>query len=236
MEAPADLRAQAGELLKAVRAKDTVAAERFVARMVRTISHSLEIASEPHVGSETAGDKPGARLVMLGSHTGGDWDVPQTADGKPVDIGAFLTGMEFDFIEQSLTDGRPWGADPAAKGAICTYTAPSVDRPAVRRAAKRLGVESSVFREPAETLTLLAEPRDGADAVATLSPGRLYAIDYDAGEPSGWSAIHLPKGGTGFVKVGADGPSRLRDPYVSGLCFAATDGVWQIVAQTSTGL
>ncbi len=75
---------------------------------------------------------------MLGGHTGGDWDIPQRPDGNSVDVGAFLTGMEFDFIEQSLTDGRPWGVDPAAEGAICTYAAPKIDRKAVAKAAKRL--------------------------------------------------------------------------------------------------
>ncbi len=73
--------------------------------------------------------------------------------------------------------------------------------------------------------------------MATIEPGRLYAIDYDAGEPIGWSAVHLPKGGTGFIKTAAGGDTPWLDPYVSGLCFRkAEGGVWAVTAQTSTSL
>ncbi|BBE72304.1 hypothetical protein [Oharaeibacter diazotrophicus] len=237
VEPPADLVAQATALLAAARRKDAAAAGAFVGERVATISHSLDIGRPPHVGSEDTAGPPERRLAPLGSHTGGDWDIPRTADGRTVDVGAFLTKMELDFIVQSLTDGRPWGRDAAAAGAICTYAAPKFDRRTVARAAKRLGVESSVFREPTEPVDLLAEPKPGAAVIARLEPGRLYAVDYDAGEPIGWAAFHLPKGGSGFVADLPGGGYPFEPPYVSGLCFAkSATGTWTIVAQTSTSL
>jgi len=237
VEPPADLVTDATALLAAARKKDAAAAGAYVAERVTTISHGLEIGRPPHVATEDLAGPPEKRVAPLGSHTGGDWDIPVTADGKTVDVGAFLAKMELDFIVESLTDGRPWGRDPAAAGAICTYAAPKLDRKAVARAAKTLGVESSGFREPLRAVDLLAEPKAGAAVVARLEPGRLYAVDYDAGEPIGWSALHLPKGGSGFLAQPPEGERTFTEPYVSGLCFAKSGaGPWRIVAQTSTGL
>lgn len=236
-EPPPDLRAEAADLLAAARARDAAAAGRFVSGRVRTISHSLDIGAPPAIAKLTTGEDPTGRIVALAGHTGGDWDIPQSVDGKPVDVSAFLIGMELDFIVQSLTDGSPWGLDPAAAGAVCTYAAPTIDRRAVRRAAAVLGIEASGLREPERTVSLVAAPTAGAAAVATIEPGRLYAVDYDAGEPTGWGALHLPKGGTGFLAADAKGDLPLAAPYVTGLCFGrGGDGHWQIVAQTATGL
>lgn len=233
--APEDLRQQASRLLAAAKAGDAAAAGLFIADEVLVVSHGLDLSAEPRVKRVTAGADPAGRIVALGGHTGGDGGGPIGPDGKPVDLIGHLTRSELDFIVQSLTDGQPWGRDPKAKGTVCSYAAPKVDRKAVDRAAKILGVSGSNFRSPVQPTDLLAKPEDGAAVVGRIEPGLLYAVDYDASEPIGWVAIHLPEGGTGFAATGADG--LLTSPYVSGICFARSSaGDWSLVAQVATGL
>jgi hypothetical protein len=227
--APDDLREDATALLTAVREKDVDGLAKWFAPNVLTISAGLELA-RPRSKDTIGPFKTAASLVaQLAQNTGGDWDVP-----PDVDVVAFLTRMELDFIEQSLTDGRPWGRDPMVKGAICTYAFETYDQKAVGRAATALGIESSGFRSVLKEQVLRDAPTTSAKALATFTPGQLYALDYQTDTPRDWLAFHLPEGGVGFAKVGGDD---LGVPYVSGLCFKQNKaGDWVVVAQAATGL
>lgn len=227
--APDDLREDATALLTAVREKDVDGVAKWFAPKVMTISAGLELA-RPRTKENLGPFKTAASLVaQLAQNTGGDWDVP-----PDVDVAAFLTKMELDFIEQSLTDGRPWGRDPMVKDAICTYAFETYDLKAVGRAATALGIESSGFRSVLKEQQLREEPDTRAKTLALFTPGQLYAIDYDTDTPTGWTAFHLPEGGVGFAKFGGDD---LGVPYVSGLCFKQNKaGEWVVVAQAATGL
>lgn len=228
VEAPAELIDTAKALLEAARGGDTEKMAPFFANAVTVISAGLDL-DRPRARDKVTG-KPGTDAIIsaLGQHTGGDWDVPPNAD-----IGLFLAKMERDFIVSALTDGRPWGSDPLVKGAICTYPTPSYAVKAVKAAAKALGVEtSSFFFVNKDVPTYAAADAKGA-ATGTLTPGLLYAMDYDTQSPKGWLTVHLPAGGTGFVTTkGLDSDK----PYMQGLCFAKTKAGWQVVAQTSTGV
>lgn len=227
--APDDLREDATALLTAVREKDVDGVAKWFAPKVMTISAGLELA-RPRTKENLGPFKTAASLVaQLAQNTGGDWDVP-----PDVDVAAFLTKMELDFIEQSLTDGQAWGRDPMVKDAICTYAFETYDLKAVGRAATALGIESSGFRSVLKEQVLRDAPKANGKALATFTPGQLYALDYDTDTPTGWTAFHLPEGGVGFAKVGGDD---LGVPYVSGLCFRQDKaGDWVVVAQAATGL
>lgn len=227
LEAPEDLRAAATELLQAVGAKDIDGVGRRLAPKLTLVTGAIDLAS-PRVKSQEGPWKDvAAQVVGLGSRTGGDGDVPQGAD-----LGKFLTGLELAFIAQSLTDGQPWGIDPMVKGATCTYGVGSYDPAAVGRTAKKLGIEASSFAAVRQEIEV-ADAVDGKP-VGRLVPGLLYGFDYAVDLPIGWSAVHLPGGGTGFIAAAGDDLDR---PYASGLCFAKQkSGEWLVVAQTSTGL
>lgn len=227
--APDDLREDATALLTAVRNKDADGVAKWFAPKVMTISAGLELA-RPRSKDNLGPFKTAASLVaQLAQNTGGDWDVP-----PDVDVAAFLTKMELDFIEQSLTDGQSWGRDPMVKDAICTYAFESYDQKAVGRAATALGIESSAFRSVLKEQVLRDAPKSSGKAIATFTPGQLYALDYDTDTSTGWTAFHLPEGGVGFAKMTGDD---MGVPYVSGLCFRQnTAGDWVAVAQAATGL
>lgn len=226
LEPPADLRADAIALLKAVRAGDLEAVGGFIMPLVTVVSASIDM-SLPRK-AEALPTAPGGRsaVAALGNHTGGDWDIPPGAD-----IGEFLAGMELDFIEGALTDGQPWGADPMIPGTICTYGAPSFDPGAVRKVAARLKVDAGSFVMVDEGATVFDKP--AGKAIGTLSAGALYAMDYDRDTEADWVALHLPQGGVGFVAVGEDG---LAKPYADGICFEKKASGWRISGQSSTGL
>lgn len=213
---------------KALRAGDAAGVAAGLAPVIETVGASLDLAGGR--GRDKVGpvkDKTDL-LVLLGNHTGGDWDVPPGAD-----LTTFLLKMERDFILQSLAEGE-WGRDPMVKGAVCTYAYRDFDPKAVARAAKALGVEGSSFVFVDTAVTLLASPDAKAVKAAELQPDRLYARDYDTETPQGWTAFHLPDGGTGFV---ADTAVTTQSPNVSGLCFRkGQDGHWVLAAQVSTGL
>ncbi len=185
--APDDLREDATALLTAVREKDLDGLAKWFAPKVLAISAGLELA-RPRAKENLGPFKTAASLVaQLAQNTGGDWDVP-----PDVDVAAFLTKMELDFIEQSLTDGRPWGRDPMVKDAICTYAFESYDLKAVGRAATALGIESSGFRSVLKEQVLRDAPKTSAKALATFTPGQLYAIDYQTDTPrTGWRSTCL---------------------------------------------
>jgi hypothetical protein len=226
VQPPAALRADATKLLKAVRADDLEAAGRWIGDRVTVISGTLDMGSprtKEVLGPWQSGS---SALTELGQRTGGDWDLPPN-----VDIGAFLSDMELDFIEGALTDGQPWGTDPMLPGTICTYGYHVFDPVAVERAAAAIGIADADFvMVPGGT-----ELRDKPDGrgLGALAGDALYGLDYDTDAPSGWMGLHLPQGGVGFIAVGEDGLSK---PYASGLCFAESAEGWQVVGQASTGL
>ena len=225
-EPPADLRADAIALLRAVQAGDLDAVGSFIAPEVTVVSGALDMALPRHV--ERVDMRPGGRsaVAALGNHTGGDWDLP-----PDVDIGSFLADMELDFIEGALTDGQPWGSDPLLPGTICTYGFHDFDPAEVQRVAAGLGVDGASFVLVDEGTPALAEP--GGRTVGTLSADRLYAMDYDTDAPTVWMALHLPQGGVGFIAVNEVG---LQKPYADGLCFKKSGGRWKVVGQASTGV
>jgi hypothetical protein len=228
VEASDDLRAAATELLKAVAAKDVEDIGRWLAPKLTVVNGAIDLAYPRNSKLEGPWESAASQVADLGNSTGGDWDVP-----VGVDVEKFLTGMELSFISQSLTDGQPWGTNAAVKGATCTYAVGSYDPAAVKRAAKKLGIEGSSFVAVKLEIELLDVVK-GGKAVGTLAPGLLYGIDYDSETPSGWTAFHLANGGIGFAKVDGDDLDR---PYASGLCFKKqASGEWAVVAQAATGL
>ena len=226
LEPPADLRADAIALLKAVQAGDLDAVGGFIAPKVTVISGALDLSYARRAKVESSGADPRGAVAGLGNHTGGDWDIPPGAD-----IGKFLADMELDFIEGSLTDGQAWGTDPLLPGTICTYGYEGFDPAAVKKVAATLGVDGAGFVTLPGDTAVLDKPK--GRQVGTLSAGALYAIDYDTDTDGDWVALHLPEGGVGVVAVGEDG---LLKPYADGLCFKKTGGKWKIVGQSSTGL
>lgn len=226
LEPPADLRADATALLQAVQTENLDAIGRWIAPQVTIVSAGLDMGLPRHV--ETAGPWPNGRaaLAALGQDTGGDWDLPPDAD-----IGEFLSAMELDFIEGSLTDGQPWGTDPLLEGTICTYGFHDFSPAEVQKVADQLGIASSSFVMVDDGAAVRDKP--GGKQIGTLSAGRLYAMDYDTDSPADWMALHLPQGGVGFIAVGEEGLSK---PYASGLCFRKGKPGWQVVGQASTGL
>jgi hypothetical protein len=228
VEAPADLRAAATELLKAVAAKDVDSIGKWLAPKVSIVTGTLDLSISRGTKLEGPWESARSQVADLGNSTGGDWDLPPN-----VDIGAFLTKMELDFIGQSLTDGQPWGTDPAVKGAICTYGLGKVDPAAVKRAAKTLDTSGDNFVGVKREIELFDTMGEGGKPVGKVVPGLLYATDYDAESAVDWTAFHLPEGGIGFGRVSGDDFDR---PYASGLCFKQVSGAWVVVAQASTGL
>jgi hypothetical protein len=226
LEPPADLRADATALLKAVQAEDFEAVGRWIAPKVTVVSGALEMGL-PRTVETIGGWKDGrSALAELGYHTGGDWDAP-----PDVDLASFVASFELDFIEGSLTDGRPWGTDPLIEGAICTYGFNDYSSAEVQKVADQLNIASSSFVMVTEGAAAFDKP--GGKKVSTLSADRLYAMDYDTPSPQDWMAIHLPQGGVGFTAVPEQG---LEKPYGTGLCFKKTAKGWQMMAQVSTGL
>lgn len=226
LEPPADLRADAIALLRAVRAGDLEAVGSFIAPKVTVVSGAIDMSYARHV--ETVDSSPGGRSAVAGlaPHTGGDWDLP-----PDVDVGEFLADMELDFIEGALTDGQPWGLDPKLPGTICTYGYRDFDPGEVKRVSAALGVDGASFVLVDEGTRVLDRP--GGREIGTLSADRLYAMDYDTDAPTDWMALHLPAGGIGFIAIGEDGFDK---PYAAGICFAKSGGTWKIVGQASTGL
>lgn len=227
--APDALRAAATELLQAVANKDVDGIGKWLAPKLLVVSGGLDL-SVPR-SSKLAGPWQGtkAQLAELGNSTGGDWDLPPN-----VDIGAFLTKLELDFISQSLTDGQPWGTDAAVTGATCTYGLGKLDPATVRRAARALGTSGDNFVGVKREIELFDTMDEGGKSVGKLTPGLLYATDYDAETSTEWTAFHLPQGGIGFGRTSGDDFDR---PYASGLCFKQqASGQWAVVAQASTGL
>jgi len=226
LEPPADLRADAIALLKAVQAGDIDAVGGFIAPKVTVVSGAIDMGLPRR--SETMDAAAGGRSAVagLGNHTGGDWDIPPGAD-----ITKFLADMELDFIEGALTDGQPWGTDPMLPGTVCTYGVEQFDPAAIKRVAERLGVDGAGFVMLADDTPVLDKPK--GKPVGTLGGNALYAMDYDTDTDGDWVALHLPQGGIGFLAVGEDG---LQTPYADGLCFKKTGGKWKVVGQSSTGL
>lgn len=229
VEAPDALRAAATELLKAVAAKDVDRIGKWLAPKIAIVTGTLDLSVPRRSKLEGPWEGAKSQVAELGNSTGGDWDLPQN-----VDIGAFLTKMELDFISQSLTDGQPWGTDAAVQGAICTYGLGKFDPAAVQRAATALDTSGDNFVGVKREIELFDTMADGSEPVGKLLPGLLYATDYDAETSTDWTAFHLPAGGIGFGRTSNDDFDR---PYASGLCFKQqASGEWAVVAQASTGL
>ncbi|OEO28288.1 hypothetical protein VW23_005410 [Devosia insulae DS-56] len=229
VEAPAELRAAATELLHAVTAKDVDGIGKWLAPKLSIVTGTLDLSIPRGSKLEGPWESAKSQVADLGNSTGGDWDLPPN-----VDIGAFLTKMELDFIGQSLTDGQPWGTDAAVKGAICTYALGKVDPAAVRRAARALDTSGDNFVGVKREIELFETMGENGTPVGKVVPGLLFAIDYDAETSTGWTAFHLPEGGVGFGQASGDDFDR---PYASGLCFKQqVSGEWVVVAQASTGL
>jgi hypothetical protein len=226
LEPPADLRAQAIKLLKAVRAGDVEAVGKFIAPAVTVVSGALDLGFPRRSELLPSGPKASGAVAGLGNHTGGDWDIP-----PDVDVGKFLADMELDFIEGALTDGQPWGTDPLVPGAICTYGYEQFDAGAVKKLAAKLRIDGSDFVMVPDGAAVLDAPK--GRQVGTLAANALYAMDSDADTDGDWVALHLPLGGVGFIAVGEDG---LQKPYADGICFEKKGSMWLITGQSSTGL
>jgi len=226
LKPPADLRADAIALLRAVQAGNLEAVGGFIALKVTVVSGALDLSLPRHV--EVVDSAPGGRSAVagLGNHTGGDWDLP-----PDVDIGQFLADMELDFIEGALTDGQAWGTDPKLPGTICTYGFHDFDPAEVKKAATKLHIDPGSFVMVDEGTPVLDKPK--GKRLATLSADTLYGMDYDTDAPTDWMALHLPAGGIGFVAVSDDGFDK---PYADGICFGKSSGRWKIVGQSSTGV
>jgi len=226
LEPPADLRAEAIALLKAVRAGDVEAVGGFIATRVTVVSAAIDMGLARRVEVEDFAAGGRAAVAGLGNHTGGDWDLP-----PDVDIGKFLADMELDFIEGALTDGQPWGTDPKLPGTICTYGYRDFNPAEVKQVVEKLGADGAGFVMVDEGTPVLDKPK--GKPIGTLSANALYALDYDTDAPTDWIALHRPEGGIGFIAVGEEG---LAKPYGDGICFKKSGGKWKIVGQASTGL
>ena len=228
VEPPARLIEDATALLRAAEARDPGAAAPFIGANVSVLSGALDMHIPRSVEALGPWIDANAALSELGQHTGGNWYVPEGASLEDV-----LIDMSLEFWEWSLTDGRPWGRDPLAGEAICTYAMDVFDPAEVARVSEALDINSSAFILVDEATPLLDVAETGTQ-IATAVPGKLYALDYDTDAPRMWMAVHLPEGGVGFIRFGDEGMGK---PYASGICFAEdADGRWQVVAQANTSL
>lgn len=226
---PAELIDMATQFLAAVQKGDGDAIAAGIAPKVTAIDAGLNLTSKRSKKVLGPYDRIEDMLVALASYIGGIYEQPEGADPAP-----FAIKAEREYIVASLTDGQSWGTDPMLKGATCTYAYRSYDVKTIEKLSKALGVQSSSFFYVDGTHEALAEPEDGAAAVATLQPDLLYALDYDTSAPGRWIAVHLPEGGSGFVNFDR---VELKKPYAAGICFSkGKDGKWLMSAQVSTSL
>ena len=146
----------------------------------------------------------------------------------------FRLDAEREYLVGALTDGQPWGLDPMVKGATCTYAVRTYDIKAIAALSKKTGVASSSFVYVDAPYELHKAADDKSEVVGTMQTDLLYALDYDTDAPLHWIAVTLPDGSTGFAN---QNKANFQKPYAGGICFAKTkDGVWQVVAQSSTSL
>jgi hypothetical protein len=228
--APPALVSTVEALHAAALARDAAALNGAFAPAVSLVSGSIDIAY-PRRREDAAAPATGDWLGRLAMNTGGDGDLPP--DLTATQQADFLRGMEIDFVRYALEGEIAWGADPLVPGAICTYAQPGFDPEAVKAAGAVLSVEGTSFRAVRSAVPARAAPAAGATAIATLEPGRLYAVDYGPDFVDGWTPFHLPAGGTGWIEDGGDVAIQ---PLAQGLCFAGIEGRWLIVAQTAVGL
>jgi len=239
VQPPADLLADVATLRQAVAAADVGAVAPFIAPTVTILNGAIDL----HVPrrADPLGPFLDARaaLIELGQNTGGDWDASDDAD-----LNGVLVAHALEFWGWSLAeDDLDWGLDPMAPDAICTYEAQVFDPAEVARVAEQLGINSSAFFMVDEKGPRGVSPTPGAAGLIDfLKPGWLYALDYedksyllyDAESYGDEMAMHLPKGGTGFITFPDEGMLR---PYMTGLCFEkGAAGRWQVTVQTNTSL
>lgn len=228
VEPPSDLLADVADLRASVAAQDIAALAPFIGRTVTILNGAIDMHVKRR--AEPLGSFKDARaaLIELGQNTGGDWDTPDGAD-----LNDMLVRHALEFWGWTLEGEIGWGLDPMAPGAICTYEAQVFDPDEVARVGAQLDVASSSFVMVDAQTSVLKLP--GLRAfVGTLEPGQLYALDYDTEAPDGGMAVHMPRGGEGFLTFPQEG---MLKPYMSGLCFAkGTQGRWQVVALANTTL
>lgn len=225
---PTSLVDAASALLQASRSDDRPAIAARLAPQLTLIDGPLELGLPRRIEETGPFETIEQALSVLADNIGGLYERP--FDGS--DVTPYAVAAERDFIIGSLTDGQAWGYDPLLENAICTYAYRSYDREAISALAQHLDVQSSSFFF-VETVTMaLAQPKAGAAVAATLEPHFLYGLDYETDAPSGWIAVHLPTGSSGFLdfeKV------EIGKPYASGVCFSKDmNKNWVMSAQTAT--
>jgi len=227
---PDELVAAAAAFLDTVKSGDVDAMGAGIADSLTLIYGPLEMALPRR--KEIAGPFKTAeeKLVALSAYIGGD--VESDSDGNPILSNQIEAARQY--IEEALTNGLSWGADPMVEGAICSYSYRSYDRNAVKRLADKMDEQSSALFYVDAPVSALKAADAQAGIAATLAPDLLYVEDYKTDTPIYWHAIHLPDGGSGFISFEA---AQLEKPYAGGVCFAKNKaGAWQMVAQVATGL
>jgi hypothetical protein len=123
--------------------------------------------------------------------------------------------------------GTSVGANPDAKGQVCSPALPAFDRVKAAKAARAAGVEPENLRYAAADMQLLAKPVRGAPASARLAAGDLAPVvtDLTSDTPPGWTAIGLPDGGIGYTNA-----LGLEELTPAAMCFGKVKGQWRIVS------
>ncbi len=226
---PPELLDAARSFLTAVQQGDGDAIGAGIAPKVTAVDGALELSIKRR--SEVLGpfDSTESALVQLATYIGGDYERPEGVDPTP-----FAIEAERQYIVGALTDGRPWGKDPAFKGATCTYAYRTFDQQAIKALGEKLDTQTSSFFYVDAPVVLVGAPDDKAEPVATLEPDLLYALDYDTDAPGRWIAVHMPEGGSGFLNFDK---VELNKPYAAGICFSKDrNGKWLMSGQASTSL
>jgi len=227
---PAELVTAAAAFLDIVKKGDVDAMGTAMADSLTLIYGSLEMALPRN--KEIAGPfrTSKEKLVALSAYIGGD--VESDSEGNPIVSNQIEAARQY--IEEALTNGLSWGADPMVEGGICSYAYRSYDQDAVKKLADKMDEQSSALFYVDAPVSVLKAADARAGIAATLEPDLLYVEDYKTDTPIYWHAVHLPDGGSGFISFEA---GQLEKPYAGGICFAKNGaGAWQMVAQAATGL
>lgn len=227
---PADLLEQATAFLANVKKGDGDAIGLALAPKITTIDGGLELSSPRRKEVLGPYDSTEQMLSSLANYIGGIVQEGAT----PEENEKLRITAERQYLVEALTDGRPWGLDPMVKGATCTYAVRTYDIKAIAALSKKTGVASSSFVYVDAPYELHKTADDASEVVGTLETDRLYGLDYDTDAPLHWIAVFLPDGSSGFAN---QDKADFQKPYVAGICFAKSkDGVWRVVAQSSTSL
>lgn len=222
---PAGLEGAAKQLRAAAAAKDAEAVAALVADEVTVVMGGLDLARGRTAQKVDAQGSAETIVRFLGDNAGGDGDIPKDLSGRERD--RILFDRAFGLIVASIDDAD-WGRDPLVTGATCTHRGTQWKGEAVK--GQGVGAVSGGIVEKPTPVRASADLK--AKPVDTLQPGRLYLTADGAAAPAGWTAVRLPKGGSGFVRVEA-----LSTPNRAGICFLPTaEGGWLMSAISGVGL